>query len=468
MAKRRLNLNRVPIPKQSPKTRIYNFDEVALGYTEEQAREEARRCLRCKDPGCVSECPISVDIPGFIAAIEEGDFPRAINILKNENRLPGVTGRVCPKEVQCQHGCILEKKKEGSAVAIGCLERFVADWDLTNRETHRQEIKPTGKKVAVVGSGPAGLTCAAFLASRGHQVTIFEALHTPGGVLVYGIPEFRLPKEIVRSEVDYIRTLGVHVQMDSVVGRLQQVDELLEEYDAVFLGIGAGAPIFLNVPGENLSGIYFANEYLTRINLMKAYRFPEYDTPVMTGKRVAVVGGGNVAMDSARCALRISGAEKVYVIYRRSEMEMPANREEIENAKEEGIIFKFLTTPVRFIGDNLGRLKAVECIEMELGEPDESGRRRPVPKKGSEHIIDVDVAVLALGTKPNPLIPMNTPGLEITKYGTIKADQNGRTSKEGVWAGGDIVTGGATVISAIAAGRRSAADIDAWLKGVSA
>ena len=326
MAKRRLNLNRVPTPKQSPKTRIYNFDEVALGYTEEEAREEARRCLRCKDPGCVSESPISVDIPGFIAAIEEGDFPRAVKILKTENRLPGVTGRVCPKEVQCQSGCILEKKKEGSSVAIGCLERFVADWDLARGNKQRPEVKPTGKRVAVVGSGPAGLTCAAFLAGKGHHVTIFEALHTPGGVLVYGIPEFRLPKEIVRSEVDYIRTLGVDIQMDSVVGRLQQVDELLKEFDAVFLGIGAGAPIFLNVPGENLSGIYFDNEYLTRINLMKAYRFPDYDTPLMAGKCVAVVGGGNVAMDSARCALRISSAEKVYVIYRRSEKEMPANR----------------------------------------------------------------------------------------------------------------------------------------------
>jgi glutamate synthase (NADPH/NADH) small chain len=349
-------------------------------------------------------------------------------------------------------------------VSIGSLERFVADWDLSQKERKRAEAKSTGKKVAIIGSGPAGLTCAAFLAGSGHSVTIFEALHTPGGVLVYGIPQFRLPKEIVKSEVDYIRVLGVEVKLDSVVGRLQQVDELLNEYDAVFLGIGAGAPIFLNVPGENLSGVYFANEYLTRINLMKAYRFPDYDTPIIAGKNVAVVGGGNVAMDSARCALRIGGAERVYVIYRRSEKEMPANPEEIENAKEEGIIFKFLTTPIRFIGDDAGRLKAVECIEMELGEPDSSGRRSPVPKKGTEHIIVADVAILALGTRPNPLIPMNTPGLETTKYGTIKADQNGRTSKEGVWAGGDIVTGGATVISAIAAGRRSAADIDAWLK----
>jgi glutamate synthase (NADPH/NADH) small chain len=464
MAKKRMNLNRVPTPKQPPKERIYNFNEVSLGYNDEQAKKEAERCLACKKPGCVSMCPISVDIPGFVAAIKDGDFSRAIEILKTENRLPGVTGRVCPKEVQCQHGCILEKKKEGSSIAIGALERFVADWDLMQGNRQIPTVEPTNKSVAVVGSGPAGLACAALLASKGHKVTIFEALHTPGGVLVYGIPEFRLPKEIVKSEVDYIRSLGVDVRMDAVVGRLQQVDELLDEYDAVFLGIGAGAPIFLNVPGENLSGIYFANEYLTRINLMKAYRFPDYDTPIMAGKRVAVVGGGNVAMDSARCALRISGSEMVYVIYRRSEDEMPANKEEIENAKEEGIIFKFLTTPVRFIGDERGRLKAVECIEMELGEPDSSGRRRPIPKKGSEHVIDIDVAILALGTKPNPLIPMNTPGLETTKYGTIKANKNGRTTKEGVWAGGDIVTGGATVISAIAAGRLSATDIDSWLK----
>jgi glutamate synthase (NADPH) small chain len=465
MAKRKLNLNRVPIPKQPPESRVYNYDEVALGYTLDQAKDEARRCLRCKDPGCVSECPISVDIPGFLAAIEDDDIPKAIEILKTENRLPGVTGRVCPKEVQCQHGCILEKKKKGSSVSIGFLERFVADWDLARGKARRSVAKSTGKRIAVVGSGPAGLACAAFLAGMGHNVTIFEALHTPGGVLVYGIPEFRLPKDIVRSEVDYIKSLGADVRTDSVVGRLQQVDELLREYDAVFLGIGAGAPIFLNVPGESLSGVYFANEYLTRINLMKAYKFPEYDTPIMAGRRVAVVGGGNVAMDSARCALRIPGTEKVYVIYRRSENEMPANRDEIENAKEEGIIFNFLTTPVRFIGDGRGRLKSVECIRLELGEPDSSGRRRPVPIAGSEHTVDVDIAVLALGTKPNPLIPLNTPDLEITKYGTIKADENGRTSKEGVWAGGDIVTGGATVISAIAAGRRSAADIDAWLRG---
>lgn len=468
MAKQRLNLSRIPNPKQSVESRIHNFDEVALGYSLEQAQEEARRCLGCKEPGCVLECPISVDVPGFIAAIEEGDLNRAVKILKVENRLPGVTGRVCPKEVQCQQGCILEKKKEGSSISIGCLERFVADWDLAQGEKQKPDVESTGKRVAIVGSGPAGLTCAAFLAGKGHQVTIFEALHAPGGVLVYGIPQFRLPKEIVRSEVDYIRHLGAEIQLDSVVGRLMQVDELLLDYDAVFLGIGAGAPIFLNVPGENLSGVYFANEYLTRINLMKAYRFPDYDTPIMAGRCVAVVGGGNVAMDSARCALRIGGAEKVYVIYRRSMKEMPANREEIENALEEGIIFKLLTTPVRFIGDDAGRLKAVECIEMDLGEPDSSGRRRPVPRLGSEHILDVDVAILALGSRPNPLVPMNTPGLETTRHGTIKADQNGRTSKEGVWAGGDIVTGGATVISAIAAGRRSSADIDAWLCRVKA
>ncbi len=464
--KKRIDLNRIPIPKQPPEIRKHNFNEVALGYTEEQARAEARRCLKCKNPSCVKRCPICLDIPGFISAIEEGDMPRAVAILRSKSSLPGVTARVCTKDEQCQKGCVLTKK--GGTISIGGLERFVADWELAQPQRTRPEpVEPTGKKIAVVGSGPAGMTCAANLVTRGHEVTIFEALHIPGGVLVYGIPEFRLPKSLVQTEIDYIVSLGAKIKLDSVAGRLIQVDELLRDYNAVFLGIGAGAPVFLNIPGENLNGVYSANEYLTRINLMKAYLFPKYDTPVKVGKRVAVVGGGNVAMDAARCALRL-GADQVYVIYRRSEEEMPANLDERDNAKEEGIIFKLLTNPTRFIGDENGQLKAVECIEMELREPDASGRRRPVARKGSEHIIDVDVAILALGTKPNLLVSMNTPGLEVSKWGTIVADQNGRTSKEGVWAGGDIVTGGATVISAIVAGRRSASDIDAWLRGTSA
>jgi len=477
--KNKLNLNRVSMPKQSPEERRQNFFEVAKGYTEEQAMEEASRCLQCKKPKCMEGCPVGLDIPQFIEAIRDGEMVKAVGIIKSKNSLPGICGRVCPQEVQCESRCVLGKK--GAPVAIGRLERFVADWesrhallkrDESGREASHeakledapQEVEPTGKKIAVVGSGPAGLTCASELARKGHEVTVFEALHDAGGVLLYGIPEFRLPKGIVRSEVDYIRSQGVKFELDSVAGRQFQVDELFEEsYDAIFLGIGAGAPRFLNITGENLNGVYSANEYLTRINLMKAYRFPEYDTPIRQGQKVAVIGGGNVAMDSARCAVRL-GADEVHVIYRRSESEMPARLEEVENAKEEGVIFDFLTNPTKFVGDDRGRVKGMEVVEMVLGEPDQSGRRRPVVKEGSEHIVDVDTAIIAVGTIPNPLVPGNTPGLETTKWGTLVADENGRTTREGVWAGGDITTGGATVISAMGAGKLAAADIDHWLQ----
>ncbi len=466
--KKKINLNRVPIPKQSPEVRRHNFNEVALGYTEEQAREEASRCLQCPKPLCVQGCPVNVRIPEFVKAVAEGDLPRAAKTIWSTNSLPAICGRVCPQESQCEGRCALAKK--GAPIAIGRLERFVADWARENPEesgVFKVELpKPTGKRVAVVGSGPAGLTCAADLARLGHEVTIFEAFHVAGGVLMYGIPEFRMPKRIVQAEIEYVESLGVEIKLDSVVGRLIQVDELLQNgYDALFLGIGAGAPMFLNLPGENLNGIYSANEYLTRINLMKAYLFPDYDTPIKIGRRVAVVGGGNVAMDASRCSLRL-GAEEVYIIYRRSEAEMPARLEERENAKEEGVIFKLLTNPTRFIGDEHGWVKAMECIKMELGEPDESGRRRPIPKPGSEYILEIDTVIPALGTRANPLLPRSTPGLETTRWGTIAADEEtGKTTKPGVWAGGDIVTGAATVISAMGAGKRAAADMDAYLRG---
>lgn len=469
--RKKLNLNRISMPKQSPEKRRNNFQEVALGYTDEQAKEEASRCLQCKKPKCMAGCPVELDIPNFIKAIRDGDLRDAVRIIKSKNSLPGISGRVCPQELQCEQKCVLTKK--GAPIAIGRLERFVADWDakqllagrgLAPQSEDATKAFPTGKKVAVVGSGPAGLTCASDLAKRGYQVTVFEALHEAGGVLVYGIPEFRLPKNIVKLEVEYIKGLGVEFDLDSVVGRLVQIDELFKKgYDAIFLGIGAGAPRFLNAPGENLNGVYSANEYLTRVNLMKAYKFPEYDTPIRQGRKVAVVGGGNVAMDAARSAVRL-GADEVHVIYRRSESEMPARLEEVENAKEEGVIFDFLTNPTRFVADDRGRVKAVEVVVMELGEPDESGRCRPVVKEGSEHLMEMETVVIAVGTIPNPLIPTNTPGLETTKWGTVVANENGRTSMEGVWAGGDITSGGATVISAMGAGRMASADIDAWLR----
>ena len=463
----KLNLNRVEMPRQDPIERGKNFNEVALGYSEEQAIEEASRCIQCPKRPCVYGCPVNVDIPEFIAALREGNMPEAVRALKGKNSLPGICGRVCPQETQCEEVCTLNKKE--APIAIGRLERYVADWERDHPEAveapNEDPQKPTGKRIAVVGSGPAGLTVAADLVKMGHSVTMFEALHVAGGVLMYGIPEFRLPKEIVQGEVHFVESLGAELILDSVIGKIDTVDELLGNgYDAVFLGTGAGLPMFMNIPGENLCGVYSSNEFLTRTNLMKAYLYPEYDTPLEMGKRVAVIGGGNVAMDSARCALRL-GAREVYVIYRRSEAEMPARREEVENAMEEGIIFKFLTNPTGFLSDGRGWVTAMECIRMELGEPDDSGRRRPVPIPGSDFVIKVDTVVVALGTTPNPLIASTTTGLETTRWGTVVADEStGKTVKDRVWAGGDIVTGAATVISAMGAGKRAAADIDRFLK----
>ena len=465
----KLDLNRVEMPRQEPEVRAKNYNEVALGYSAEQALTEANRCIQCPKRPCVAGCPVGVDIPDFIQAIRDGDMPKAVQVLKSKNALPGICGRVCPQESQCEAVCTLAKKE--APIAIGRLERYVADWEranmgLANPEPQKGQSSPTGKKVAVVGSGPAGLVAAADLAKLGHSVTMFEALHVAGGVLMYGIPEFRLPKGIVQAEVDYVASLGVNLELDSVIGKIDTIDELLNgDYDAVFLGTGAGLPMFLNIPGENLNGIYSANEFLTRVNLMKAYQFPEYDTPVRVGKMVAVIGGGNVAMDSARCALRL-GAEKVSIVYRRSEKELPARREEVENAMEEGIEFKLLTNPKQFLGNERNEVIGMECYEMELGEPDESGRRRPIVKEGSEFTIDCDVAIVALGTTPNPLIASTTEGLETTRWGTVVADEEtGKTLKDKVWAGGDIVTGAATVISAMGAGKRAAADIDKYLRG---
>jgi len=464
--KSKLNLNRVPIPKQTPEARRRNFNEVALGYADDQALEEAGRCITCKKPGCKEGCPVNVDIPEFISAIVARDMPEAVRILKNRNSLPGICGRVCPQETQCEMTCNLAKK--GGPIAIGRLERYVADWERAHpeiRERQRSQVGLNGKKVAIVGSGPAGLTSAADLVKLGYSVVIFEALHVAGGVLMYGIPEFRLPKVIVQGEVGYVKSLGVEVKLNHVIGKIATVDELLEDgFDAVFLAPGAGAPMFLDIPGENLSGIYSANEFLTRTNLMKAYRFPEYDTPIQVGRRVAVFGAGNVAMDASRCALRF-GAEEVYIVYRRSKAEMPARLEERENAEEEGVIFKLLTNPSRFLGDERGRVKGVELYEMALGEPDASGRPRPVRKSGSEFVMEIDTAIPALGTRPNPIVPSTTKGLELTKWGTVLTDEvTGRTSKDRVWCGGDMATGAATVISAMGAGRRAATDIDVRLK----
>ena len=456
---------RVTMREQEPLVRARNFMEVPCGYTTEEAVAEASRCLSCLNPMCRKGCPVAIDIPSFIKLIKEGRFIEAAWKIKEDNALPAVCGRVCPQEIQCESMCILGKK--GEPVAIGNLERFVADYEREKGEVQIPERpKLSGRKIAIIGSGPAGLSCAADLIKSGHQVTLFEALHKPGGVLIYGIPEFRLPKAIVEKEVDYISKLGVKVVLNAVIGKLFTIDELFSEqgYDACFIATGAGLPMFMGIPGENLNGIYSANEFLTRANLMKAYLFPEYDTPIKRGKKVAVFGGGNVAMDSARVALRL-GAEKAYLIYRRSEAEMPARKAEVHHAHEEGVEFMLLTNPVKFIDDGKGNVSAVECIKMELGEPDASGRRKPVPIKGSEFKIEIDIAIPAIGTRSNPLLTKTIPDLLLNKRGYIVADEEtGMTSKKGVFAGGDIITGSATVILAMGAGRKAAQSINDYLK----
>ena len=457
----RCAIPRHSMPHQDPVERIRNFDEVALGWDRDTAVEEARRCLLCKNPQCVVNCPAEIDIPGFIREIADGRFLEAARILRASSALPAVCGRVCPQETQCELTCVMGKKYE--PVAIGRLERFASDYALFQEALPVPEpAPPTGKKVAVVGAGPAGITVAGDLVKMGHEVTLFEALHQPGGVLVYGIPEFRLPKEIVRLELDVIQKLGVKLVTNFVVGRTATVDELLEEFDAVFLGNGAGAPSFLNIPGENLNGVYSASEYLTRCNLMKAYQFPVHTTPVARGRKVAVLGGGNVAMDAVRMALRL-GAEEAVILYRRSRKEMPARIEEIENAEEEGVRFNYLVNPVRFIGNEANWVTGVECLRMELGEPDASGRRRPIPIKGSEFIVEVDTVVVAIGQNANPIVASTATGVETNERGYFIADDDGRTTKPGVFAGGDIVTGAATVILAIGAGKKAARAIHQYL-----
>jgi len=461
----RIKIPRQPMPTQDPQVRVHNFHEVALGLAEEAALLEASRCLQCKKPRCVEGCPVGVNIPAFIERLREKDLPGAVRSLKGDNNLPAICGRVCPQETQCEAMCVVGKK--GEPVAIGRLERYVADWDLAHPSPPPPLPPSSGKRVAVIGCGPAGLTCAGDLARYGHQVTIFESLHAPGGVLIYGIPEFRLPKRIVHAEVDYVRSLGVEIRLDTVIGKTYTLDELLNEqgYEAVFLGTGAGLPMFMHIPGENYNGVLSANEFLTRVNLMKAYLFPEWDTPVKVGRKVAVVGAGNVAMDASRCALRL-GADQVHIVYRRSAAEVPARAEEVHHAEEEGILFDFLTNPVEIYGDEKGWVRGMRCIRMKLGEPDASGRRRPLPIEGSEFDMEVDMVIMALGTQPNPLVFTESGGLERTRHGTVVADeQTGRTTKERVWAGGDIVTGAATVISAMGAGKRAAADMDRFLRG---
>ena len=456
-----MSLVKTPMPEQDPKVRARNFKEVALGYTAEMAIEEAGRCLKCKKPACVGGCPVNVRIPEFIAKVQEGDFKAAYEIITSTNALPALSGRVCPQESQCESKCVRGIK--GEPVAIGRLERFVADWYRENVNAMPEKAEPNGHKVAVVGSGPAGMTAASDLAKLGYQVTMFEALHTAGGVLVYGIPEFRLPKAIVANEITKLQAQGVEVMTNMVIGRVLTIDELFEMgYEAVFVGSGAGLPMFMNIPGEALKGVMSANEYLTRTNLMKAY-LNEADTPVIKSKAVAVVGGGNVAMDAARCAMRL-GAEHVYIVYRRGEAEMPARLEEQHHAKEEGIEFKTLCNPIEIIGDENGRVCGMKCIRMELGEPDASGRRRPIEGPGSEFILDVDTVIMSLGTNPNPLIRSTTPGLETNRKGCLIVNENEMTTRDGVFAGGDAVTGAATVILAMGAGKKGAAAIDAYLK----
>ena len=456
-----MTLVKTPMPEQDPKVRARNFKEVAIGYTAEMAIEEANRCLGCKKPACVEGCPVNVRIPEFIKKVQEGDFKAAYEIITSTNALPALSGRVCPQETQCEAKCVRGIK--GEPVAIGRLERFVADWYRENVNAMPEKVESNGKKVAVVGSGPAGMTAASDLAKLGYEVTMFEALHTAGGVLVYGIPEFRLPKAIVANEITKLEAQGVTVMTNMVIGRVLTIDELFEMgFKAVFVGSGAGLPMFMNIPGESLKGVMSANEYLTRTNLMKAYD-DNYDTPVIKSKAVAVVGGGNVAMDAARCAMRL-GAEHVYVVYRRGEAEMPARLEEQHHAKEEGIEFKTLCNPTSIIGDEDGRVCGMNCIRMELGEPDASGRRRPIEVPGSEFVLDVDTVIMSLGTSPNPLIRSTTPGLETNRKGGLIVNEEEMTTRDGVFAGGDAVTGAATVILAMGAGKKAAAAIDKYLQ----
>jgi len=462
--KERLRIPRQKMPEQDPRDRATNFEQVNYGFTPELAQLEASRCIQCKKPTCIPGCPVGIDIPGFIKLIEVGDFIGAARRLKEKNCLPAICGRVCPQEIQCEAPCVLSKK--GSSVAIGHLERFAADYEREQGEVLiPPRPKPSGKRVAVVGSGPAGLTAAGELAKMGHEVTIFEALHKPGGVLIYGIPEFRLPKAVLMAEVDYVRQLGVEIECNAVIGKRETVDELLASgYDAIFLGTGAGLPNFMGIPGENLNGVYSANEFLTRSNLMKAYLFPEYDTPIVRGKSVAVIGGGDTAMDAVRTAKRL-GAKNAYIVYRRSREEMPARNEEIHHAEEEGIEFRLLTLPKRILGNDTGWVVGIECLQMKLGEPDESGRRRPIPIEDSEFVIEVDTVVVAIGTGANPLVPRTTPGLKTNKWGNILVDEaTGQTSRRGVFAGGDIVRGGATVILAMGDGQRAARAMNEYLR----
>jgi glutamate synthase (NADPH/NADH) small chain len=453
---------KIPMREQPASERVRNYDEVPFGYSPKEAILEAQRCLMCKKPKCIAGCPVEIDIPGFIQYIVDEEFKGGINRLKEKNILPAICGRVCPQEEQCEKECILGVKNE--PVAIGRLERFLADWEAEKGEAELPpKPKSTGKMIVIVGAGPAGITAAADLVRLGHKVDMFEALHEPGGVLVYGIPEFRLPKSIVFREINYLERLGVRIFKNQVIGMIKSIDELLSEYDAVFLGTGAGLPWFLNVPGENLNGIYSANEYLTRANLMKAYLFPQYKTPIIKGRRVATVGGGNVAMDCARTALRL-GAQESIILYRRARQQMPARDEEIHHAEEEGVIFKLLSTPAAFHGDNNNWLREAECIRMELGEPDESGRRRPVPIPDANYMLPIDVAIIAIGNSPNPLIPNTTPDIEAGNIGNIVTDpETGKTSKAGVFAGGDVATGAATVIQAMGAGKIAARSIHEYV-----
>ena len=451
---------RAPMRKRPPHERVRDFHEVALGFTEEEALAEAARCLQCPNPTCIPGCPVEIDIKSFIGFIRMGDFDAAIRKIKEKNNLPGICGRVCPQEVQCEEACVLNRR--GAPIAIGALERFAADYERSKGLIKAERGESTGMRVAVIGSGPAGLTAAGDLARLGHEVTIFEALHAPGGVLTYGIPEFRLPKSIVRDEIEYVKSLGVKLMTNVIVGRTITLDEIFDMgFQAVFIGTGAGSPKFLYIPGENLNGVYSANEFLTRCNLMKAYLFNGYDTPIYVGRRVAVIGAGNVAMDAARTALRL-GAEEVTIVYRRSEAEMPARVEEIRNAEEEGVRFQTLTVPVRLLGED-GWVKRMECMRMRLGEPDETGRRRPIPVEGSNFLLEADMVIVAIGQNPNPTLTRSVEGLAVDREGLIITDENGRTSIPGVWAGGDIVTGEATVISAMGAAKRAAMDIHRYL-----